>query len=1192
MSQKNQKPNPSNPPGEPFPEGNEDILDPVKTKKKSPPKTKSQSDSLQGPQGGETVAGQVQKSNVGDPPKPESEQVAAIPSEISANTPSLALNLPKSLDLLPELLAQKPAMRLVLKALEQGKAATVDGAYGSSAPLVIATLDRQSPHPILVAVAHARDLDSLASDIQTFTGRPVAIFPITGSLPGDKRLDQEHRERLALLSRLRDVDAPQIILAPFAALMQPVPEPVELTQGSKPLEAGSRIEPEDLALWLVQKGYMPCEMVEKAGDFARRGGIVDIFPPDRLKPIRLEFFGDELESVREFDALTQRSAGTIGRVALLPLDTGTDDGVNFPRGNLIEHLPQGSWTVLLEPGELDEQGKVFAERMEGVLGLFDPQGVNRFLISRPNLVLSALPSPTMEQTCSLSVESVERFSGSVDRIGQELDQACGTGHVMIAVHNDAEARRLGEVLQAGKLSKAHLLHLVSGQISRGFRMPGFLEETVGLVVLGSQELFHKDAARPVAATRKLESRAIDSFLDLSEGDYVVHISHGIARYLGMKLLDKSGIKPGSAPADATASSTQAEEHLVLEFRDNVKVYVPATRIGLVEKYVGGSKADPELSRFGGNLWQKRKDKVQEAVLDLAAEMIDLQAKREATPGNSYPPDSDWQRAFEAGFGYQETPDQLAAINEIKGDMSRGRPMDRLVCGDVGYGKTELALRAAFKVADNGRQVAVLVPTTVLAEQHYKNFTRRFADFPFTVGSLNRFRTPAEVRDTLKGVSQGSIDVVIGTHRILSQDVQFKDLGLVIIDEEQRFGVEHKERLKKLKSTVDVLTLTATPIPRTLHFSLLGIRDISNLETPPPDRLAVETRIIRFDETLIKNALIRELNREGQAFFVHPRVVDIEPLAQRIRSIIPKARIVVAHGQMPEGELEAAMITFLNRGADILISTTIIESGLDIPSANTIFVNEADHFGLADLHQLRGRVGRGRNRAYAYFLLDGRKQANPQAVKRLKAIEEFAELGAGFKIALRDLEIRGAGNILGTQQSGHIASVGYELYCQLLEGAVRALKNQAPRVEIDVNIDLPWTAYLPRDYVPATKQRLEIYRRLTRIRKQDRLADFQTELTDRYGALPEPVAWLLKLAEIRLLATRWNLSAIHLDRPASPEAPIEMILTYRDPRKAQMVVSRTAGRLKLVDTSRLYFRLKKGENEPLRLYQILKDLLRA
>jgi len=1110
--------------------------------------------------------------------------------------------LPNSFDQLPDLVAGLPGFDGVIKGMEKGRAATIDGVYASSAALVIAALASKCQGTLLVALAHVRDMEAMASDLESFTGKAPTLLPITGSLPGDTRLDREHRERLALISSLKEPEAPKILLASMAALMQPVPTREDMASQSIQLTPGSQVDPEELTRWLHASGYTNADIVDKTGDFARRGGILDVFSPDRLKPLRLEFFGDELESIREFHPETQRSEVRLPRAALMPLSAGPESATaEPPRGNVIEHLPKGSWTVLFEPLDLEEQAKAFAERMEEVVGLFSPAGINRLLISIPSVVISSLPAPTIETICHLPVESVERFSGSVDRIKDELDQACGHSHVMIAVHGEAESRRLNEVLDSGQLARAHFLHLVPGKISRGFRIPGLFKDFRGadgsdgaLVVLGGHELFHKDATpvRPTS-TRKLESRAIDSFLDLDEGDYVVHVSHGIAKYLGMKLLDKSG-GAGKSPVPvegARAASGQAEEHLVLEFRDGVKVYVPATRIDLVQKYVGGSKAEPELSKFGGNVWQKRKEKVQEAVLDLAADMIALQAKRESTPGSGFPPDSDWQRAFEAGFGHQETPDQLNAINEIKSDMQRGRPMDRLVCGDVGYGKTELALRAAFKAVDNGRQVAVLVPTTVLAEQHYRNFTKRFADFPFTVGSLNRFRSSAEVRDTLKGMEQGSVDVVIGTHRLLSKDIHFKDLGLLIIDEEQRFGVEHKERLKQLRETVDVLTLTATPIPRTLHLSLLGIRDISNLETPPPDRLAVETRIIRFDEALIKNAIIRELNREGQAFFVHPRVVDIEPLAQRIRRLVPQARIVVAHGQMHESDLESAMVQFIRREADLLISTTIIESGLDIPSANTIFVNEADHYGLADLHQLRGRVGRSRTRAYAYFLLDARRQANPQAVRRLKAIEEFTELGAGFKIALRDLEIRGAGNLLGTQQSGHIASVGYELYCQLLENAVRALKNQPARVEIDVTIDLPWPAYLPRDYVPAIKQRLEVYRRLARVRRFDRIVDFQNELTDRFGAPPEPVLWLLRVAEARLMAARWNISQVHLDRPESPEAPIDMILTYRDPRKAQQLATRSAGRLKVVDGTRCYCRLKKGETDPVKLYDLLRFLLK-
>jgi transcription-repair coupling factor (superfamily II helicase) len=530
-------------------------------------------------------------------------------------------------------------------------------------------------------------------------------------------------------------------------------------------------------------------------------------------------------------------------------------------------------------------------------------------------------------------------------------------------------------------------------------------------------------------------------------------------------------------------------------------------------------------------------------------------------------------------------------------------MDRLICGDVGYGKTELAIRAAFKAIDNGRQVAVLVPTTVLAEQHYRTFGQRLAEYPFTVEGISRFRSHGEQKRILQRLADGGVDVIIGTHRLVSNDVKFKDLGLVIIDEEQRFGVEHKERLKKLRQTVDVLTLTATPIPRTLHLSLLGIRDISNLETPPQGRLAIETRIVRFDPTLIRHAVLRELNREGQVYFVHNRVHNIKAVAAQLQSIVPEARIVIGHGQMGEHELEDAMVKFVNREADILVATTIIESGLDIPNANTIFINEADNYGLADLHQLRGRVGRYKHRAYAYLLLNSERAITPNASRRLKAIEEFTELGAGFKIAMRDLEIRGAGNILGTQQSGHIAAVGYELYCNLLENAVRTLKHMPVKTHLEVNVDLPWPAVLPRDYVPGQKQKIEVYRRLSRVRRQDRLEDFRGELRDRFGPIPPVVEWLLRLAELRLLASRWQIAGLHLEGnlqepPPSPEpttlraiGPVDLVLEYRNPGKVQKLAKRSAGRLKVVDQHTAYYRLQPPEYEPLALFESIKHVLR-
>jgi transcription-repair coupling factor (superfamily II helicase) len=688
-------------------------------------------------------------------------------------------------------------------------------------------------------------------------------------------------------------------------------------------------------------------------------------------------------------------------------------------------------------------------------------------------------------------------------------------------------------------------------------------------VISDHELFHREAIRRPSPRRRYESRAIDSFLDLDEGDLVVHLSHGIGTYRGMEMIEKRG---------------QVEEHLVLEFAEGTRVYVPVSKIELVQKYVAGAKSAPTLSRLGTTAWERRKDRVAAAVMDMASDLIDLQAVRESQPGIAYPEEGAWQHDFEAAFPYDETDDQLRAMEDIRGDMARSRPMDRLVCGDVGYGKTELAMRAAFKTVDYGKQVAVLVPTTVLAEQHYRTFTQRMAEFPFSVEVLSRFKTKAEQRATLQRLAAGQVDIIIGTHRLVQNDVAFHDLGLVIIDEEQRFGVEHKEKLKALRRTVDVLTLTATPIPRTLHMSLLGIRDISNLETPPQDRLAIETRIARFDPVLVRNAIVRELNRDGQVYFVHNRVHSIWAIAQRLQQIIPEATILVGHGQMGEHELEKTMRDFVERRADILVATTIIESGLDIPNVNTIFINDADRYGLADLHQLRGRVGRYKHRAYSYMLLDPQRSVTPQAAKRLKAIEEFSELGAGFKIAMRDLEIRGAGNILGSEQSGHIASVGYELYCQLLENSVRSLKKQPLRSWLDVTVELPWRCYLPRDYVPGLRQKIEIYRKLARLRELSELVDLRRELQDRFGRPPEPAANLLEIAELRILAEAWQIDLIRLDG--------EFVqFGYRNPDTIRRLARKSNNQLRIADSASAYLPLANSSITSPDLASVLKALLR-
>jgi transcription-repair coupling factor (superfamily II helicase) len=1083
---------------------------------------------------------------------------------------------------LTEAVRQAEGFDLVLAALKNRRAATIDGAWNSSAALVAATLGAEVPHTLLIVLAHPRDADAWSEDLVSFTGTRPVIFPAWDAWPvADKGVDDIAGQRLRLLRQLEN-QPPRFLLTTLQALLQPVPAPAQLRQRRKRLRVGETIALPELSRWLVDHGFQNMEAVELPGEFSRRGGILDVFSPDAEAPYRLEYFGDEIESIRQFAVDTQRSLGDVQAVEITSLaNRGTPQGNGQKltnaqaapdSGHLFDYLPADAWILLLEPDDLHEQGKHYLERVTNVEGLFSIPGVFQQAVRFPTIHLTALPGASEEATCHLRVESVERFSGEVARIRDELDAATANDRVLIACHNEAERKRLGEVLAAGQLAQSGQLRLVLGHVHAGFRL--IQPQRASLVVLGDHELFHREGVRTILPRRQLESRAIDSFLDLSEGDLVVHLTHGIARFRGMQVLEKHG---------------HTEEHLILEFQGAVRLYVPASKIELVQKYVGGARTEPELSKVGSNSWQRKKEKVQEAVFDLASEMVDLQAVREAQPGVAFPPDTEWQAEFEAAFPYEETPDQLTSLAEIKRDMERARPMDRLICGDVGYGKTELAIRAAFKTIDNGKQVAVLVPTTVLAEQHYRTFSQRLAEYPFVVDSISRFKSAGQQKRTLERLARGGVDIIIGTHRLVSADVHFKELGLVIIDEEQRFGVEHKERLKRLRQTVDVLTLTATPIPRTLHLSLLGIRDISNLETPPQGRLAIETRIVRFDPQLIRHAIVRELNRDGQVYFVHNRVHNIHDIAAKLQQIVPEARIVIGHGQMGEHQLEEAMVKFVRRDADILVSTTIIESGLDIPNVNTIFINQADNYGLADLHQLRGRVGRFKHRAYAYMLLDSERAVTPQASKRLKAIEEFNELGAGFKIAMRDLEIRGAGNILGTQQSGHIAAVGYELYCQLLENAVRRFKNQPLRTPLEVNLDLPWRAFLPRDYVPGQRQKIEVYRRLSRIRRMQRLEDFRQELRDRFGPLPEPAQWLVHLAELRLLAARWQIVSVHLEK--SPAGPVDVVLGYRNPRKIAKLAARSAGRLRVVDGATAYCRLQGQEDEPGALFTLLQHLLR-
>ncbi|HXD85997.1 MAG TPA: transcription-repair coupling factor [Urbifossiella sp.] len=1084
-------------------------------------------------------------------------------------------------------------------ALDAGQSGTIDGAWGSAAALAVAALAADAPNALLAVVPGAADLPSFVEDLASFTGIRPAILEAWESWPPTThkgKLDPATTSRLRLLQIL-SVEPPRLIVATMAALLQPVPARDSLAGRGRKLAVGEVVDPTALAGWLVDNGYKRVEAVEYPGEFSRRGGICDIFPPDATDPVRLEFFGDEVESIRTFATGSQRSLETKQSIQLLEVsrDAESAERSALPTGFFTDYLPREARIALYEPGDLKESAALFFERIADSSGLFTTESAFAHLMQFPTIAISMMPRPSVEASVHLRVESVERFSGNVHRVRDELDAVASSddARALIVCQTDAECHRLTEVLAAGKLAQSHRLQLVTGHVRAGFRLVD-----AGIVVLGSHELFHKDLLPPGtkprgrASSRKIESRAIDTFLDLNEGDYVVHVNHGIGRFRGMRMLEKTRnaeleIRNEDDPDDSLDSAfptphSAFEENLILEFREGVFLYVPATRIDLVQRYVGGAHAEPELSKLGGLSWGRRKDRVDEAVRDMAAEMIQMQAVRQAVPGHAFPPDTDWQREFEDAFPYVETPDQMAAIVETKADLEKPKPTDRLICGDVGYGKTEVAIRAAFKAIDNGKQVAILVPTTVLAEQHYRTFTQRFAEYPFNVEVVSRFKTGGKQKQVLKKVADGEVDVVIGTHRLLSADVKFKDLGLVIIDEEQRFGVEHKEKLKRLRATVHVLTMTATPIPRTLHSALLGIREISNLETPPADRQPVETRIIRWDDQLIKHAILREMNRGGQVYFVHNRVHDIHDIAAKVQWIVPDAKLVIGHGQMHADELEKAMVKFVRKEADILVATTIIESGLDIPNANTIFIDDADMYGLADLHQLRGRVGRSKTRAYAYLIVNPIKLLSPTAQKRLKAIEEFTELGSGFKIAMRDLEIRGAGNILGGEQSGHIAAIGYELYCQLLENAVRALKQLPPRAAVEVNVDLPWPAFLPRDYVPGQKLRIEVYRRLARLREPGTLADFRQELRDRYGPHPEPVEWLLRTTEVRLLCVKWQIAGIHRNGP-------DLVFSYRNAELANELAAKSRGRVKVIDEKSLYLRLR-NEEEPEAMYRLLIGVL--
>ncbi len=1061
---------------------------------------------------------------------------------------------------LHEAFSQNAEFKACVESLAEGGNATFDSVWGSSCAMLCAAIAKHLP-TLLVVVNDAKAADRLLDDLPTVFDQAIDLFP--ACLPRSSNslaIDLEFGDRLRMVKSLLAGDQAPIIVTTVDALMQPVPADSALRGNVRRIADGDQIDVNDFVQWLTENGFHHTSAVELPGEFSNRGGIIDVFATDWTGPVRIELFDDEVESLRQFDTATQRSVASLSQIEISVFDPAQTE-----TGHLSHYLSNNTVVLYVEPDGLREQAERSMERASNPDEIIGWEQTQKELAHLAAASASQVSSGHLGARWQLPVDSVEQFSGDigdlriqVDRIG--VDPNGNPADVFVIARVEGELERVKEILATTAAYQAGRIHLTVGCVHDGYRL-----RDQRTVVVGCDQMFHRTELR--RRGRKKLGKAIDSFMDLREGDLIVHLSHGIGRFRGLKMLDKDG---------------QRTEHLELEFHGGTRMYVPASKIDLVQKYIGGSKTRPVLAKIGGKTWAKQKASVQEAIEDLASDMIELQAKRDGRPGIAFGADTTWQAEFEHSFPYRETPDQLTAIDAIKEDMQRAAPMDRLLCGDVGFGKTEVAMRAAFKAVENGFQVGILVPTTILAEQHYKNFNERMGEFPLSIAKLSRFCSNEEMKKNLAGITSGRVDIAIGTHRLVSKDVKFNNLGLVIIDEEQRFGVAHKERLKTLRNSVDVLTMSATPIPRTLHMSLVGVRDISNLETAPEERSAVETKVLRFNSKVIREAILRELSRGGQTYFVHNRVNDIRVIEERLRSIVPEASIIVGHGQMPTDELEDVMTDFIAGKYDILLATTIIESGLDIPNANTIFINEADRYGLSDLHQLRGRVGRYKHQAFCYLMIEPHKHLNPTAAKRLQAIETFSDMGAGFAISMRDLEIRGAGNLLGTQQSGHIATIGYELYCQLLEKAVRRLKHMPAKLSIHVEVDLPVAAFLPDEYVSDRRQKIDLYRRLTRLERFEQIEELRAEIEDRFGPLPEPAQRLMRLSQLKLEAALWQVTAVYLQ---------DKYLTFKfqDRRRFEQLAE---GRkvMRIIDDQTALVTLKSAKIEPDKMLSLVKSLL--
>jgi len=976
---------------------------------------------------------------------------------------------------------------LFLTLWDSDRDGTIAPAPGSSPGFILARAAALSPRPFLAVAPSEREAERLGRELESYSGRPPLDFP--ASAGGADPLAEA--DRRGILARLAAGEGSPALVASPAALAADLPPPEKFRADLLRLAPGTEIDPVRLAGRLVDLGYEYGDPVLERGNFARRGGILDLYPVEGDHPIRVEFDGETIDSLRRFDPLTQRSLGPLESAGIHPL---SGEGT----ASLLDYLPAGCRIVFAGRPEEEAAG----------------WGEGRFprLFFLPDAL--ELPAGPGRSALRLSLRTLERFKYRSASAHYPLIKAAGElledGYrVLLHAHNPGEADRLKEILSEQGISPHHRLKVAIGETAEGF-----VWEEPALAVIGDSEIFSRyRIPRPRQRYHAVEPGLPRA--DFKPGDYVVHLDHGIGRFLGVR--------------EVVSAAGRKREMLVIRYAEKARLFCDLTQSHLLSRYLGSGKARPKLDRLGGGRWPRARAAARRAVGDLAAELLEIQARRAAAGGRQFSPDTPWQKEFEAAFIYPETPDQSRALAEIKSDLEAPKPMDRLLCGDVGYGKTEVAVRAAFKTAMEGAQTAVLVPTTVLAQQHTRTFRERMSDYPVRIETLSRLVPDGKQKEIVADLKEGKVDIVIGTHRLLQGDVRFRDLGLVIIDEEQRFGVRHKEKLKKIREQVDLLTLTATPIPRTLYLSLTGARDLSSITTPPQDRLAVETRVVPYNPKVIRNAVEREVARGGQVFYLHNRVKDIEQVRRKIETWFPALAVAVGHGRMGETELAGVMDRFAEGEIDVLVCTTIIESGLDIPNANTIIVENAHRFGLADLYQLRGRVGRFKHLAYAYFLYPPGAFIEEAARKRLTAIEEFSSLGAGYGLALRDLEIRGAGNILGREQHGHIAAVGFELYCRLLEESVTRLKAgggravRAPAPKAAIEFEIP--AALPADYTGTETQRVELYRRWAALSTAREIEDWLEELKDRFGPPPEEARLLAELALFRLTAAGKGVTAV-------------------------------------------------------------------